>query len=84
MSRRAVTEVEIEGRRLRLSNLEKVLWPAARFTKGQMIDYRRVSAPLLAHLRERPLTLQRYPDGVDAEFFYQKQCPSHRPPWIAT
>jgi bifunctional non-homologous end joining protein LigD len=85
VSRRAVTEVEIEGRRVRLSNVDKVLWPAAGFTKGQMIDYyRRISGQLLPHLQERPLTLKRYPDGVDAEFFYEKRCPSHRPPWIAT
>jgi bifunctional non-homologous end joining protein LigD len=80
-----VTEVEIEGRRLRLSNLDKVLWPRSGFTKGQMIDYyRRISGPLLNHLRDRPLTLKRYPKGVDAEFFYEKRCPPHRPPWIAT
>lgn len=80
-----MTEVEIEGRGLELSNLDKVLWPASGFTKGQMIDYyRRISGPLLPHLRDRPLTLKRYPDGVDADFFYEKQCPSHRPRWLAT
>jgi bifunctional non-homologous end joining protein LigD len=80
-----VTEVEVEGRRVRLSNLDKVLWPGTGFTKGQMIDYyRRISGQLLAHLQERPLTLKRYPDGVDADFFYEKRCPSYRPPWIAT
>jgi bifunctional non-homologous end joining protein LigD len=85
VSHSAATEVEIEGRRVRLSNLDKVLWPDAGFTKGQMIDYyRRISAELLPHLQKRPLTLKRYPDGVDAEFFYEKRCPSHRPPWIAT
>jgi bifunctional non-homologous end joining protein LigD len=85
VSHRAVTEVEIEGRRVRLSNLDKVLRPDAGFTKGQMIDhYRRISAELLPHLQERPLTLKRFPDGVDDEFFYEKRCPSHWPPWIAT
>jgi bifunctional non-homologous end joining protein LigD len=85
VSRSTATDVEIEGRHLRLSNLDKVLWPAAGVTKGQMIDYyRRISGALLPHLRERPLTLKRYPDGVDAGFFYEKQCPSHRPPWVAT
>jgi bifunctional non-homologous end joining protein LigD len=78
-------EVEVEGRRLKLSNLEKVLYPAVGFTKGQVIDYyTRVAPVLLPHLRGRPLTLKRYPDGVDGEFFYEKQCPSHRPDWVRT
>jgi bifunctional non-homologous end joining protein LigD len=78
-------EVEVEGRRLKLSNLEKVLYPAVGFTKGQVIDYyRRVGPVLLPHLRGRPLTLKRYPDGVEGEFFYEKQCPSHRPDWVRT
>ena len=81
----ARTEVEIEGRRLVLSNLDKVLYPAAGFTKAQVIDYYiRISGALLPHLRSRPLTLKRYPDGVDGEFFYEKQCPSHRPEWVKT
>jgi bifunctional non-homologous end joining protein LigD len=78
-------EVEIEGRRLRLSNLEKVLYPEAGFTKGQVIDYyTRVAPALLPHLRERPITLNRYPDGVEGKSFYEKQCPSHRPDWVRT
>jgi bifunctional non-homologous end joining protein LigD len=78
-------EVEVEGRRLKLSNLEKVLYPAVGFTKGQVIDYyTRVAPVLLPHLRGRPLTLKRYPDGVEGEFFYEKQCPSHRPDWVRT
>jgi bifunctional non-homologous end joining protein LigD len=78
-------EVEVEGRRLKLSNLEKVLYPAVGFTKGQVIDYyTRIAPVLLPHLRGRPLTLKRYPDGVDGEFFYEKQCPSHRPEWVHT
>jgi bifunctional non-homologous end joining protein LigD len=78
-------EVEVEGRRLKLSNLEKVLYPAVGFTKGQVIDYyTRIAPVLLPHLRGRPLTLKRYPDGVDGEFFYEKQCPSHRPDWVRT
>jgi bifunctional non-homologous end joining protein LigD len=77
-------EVEVEGRTLKLSNLAKVLWPAAGFTKGQVIDYyTRVAPALLPHLRDRPLTLKRYPNGVDADFFYEKQCPKHRPDWVA-
>ncbi len=78
-------EVEVEGRRLKLSNLDKIFYPATGFTKGQVIDYyRRVAPALLPHLRDRPLTLKRYPDGVEGQFFYEKQCPSHRPDWIET
>jgi bifunctional non-homologous end joining protein LigD len=81
----AAVEVEVEGRTLRLSNLDKVMYPATGFTKGQVIDYyTRVSPALLPHLRDRPLTLKRYPDGVEGEFFYEKQCPSHRPDWVRT
>jgi bifunctional non-homologous end joining protein LigD len=78
-------EVEIEGRRLSLSNLDKVLYPKAGFTKGQVIDYyTRVSPVLLPHLRGRALTLKRYPDGVEGQYFYEKQCPRHRPDWVRT
>ncbi|HEX5223454.1 MAG TPA: non-homologous end-joining DNA ligase [Verrucomicrobiae bacterium] len=68
---------------LSLSNLDKVLYPAVEFTKGQVIDYyRRISDVLLPHLKDRPLTLKRYPEGVNGEFFYEKQCPAFRPKWI--
>jgi bifunctional non-homologous end joining protein LigD len=78
-------EVEVEGKRLKLSNLDKVLYPAVGFTKGQVIDYYTRAAPVvLPHLRDRPLTMKRYPDGVDREYFYEKQCPSHRPDWVQT
>jgi bifunctional non-homologous end joining protein LigD len=78
-------EVEIDGRTLSLSNLDKVLYPAAGFAKGHVIDYyTRVSPVLLPHLRGRPLTLKRYPNGVDAGHFYEKQCPSHAPEWVQT
>jgi bifunctional non-homologous end joining protein LigD len=78
-------EVEVEGRRLKLSNLEKVFYPATGFTKGHVIDfYRRIAPALLPHLQDRPLTLKRYPDGVEGQFFYEKQCPSYRPDWIKT
>ena len=81
----ARVEVEVEGRRLSLSNLDKVMYPEVGFTKGQVIDYyTRVSPALLPHLRGRPLTLKRYPDGVEGEYFYEKQCPSHRPDWVRT
>jgi bifunctional non-homologous end joining protein LigD len=85
MAERTTTEVEVEGRRLTLSNLEKVLYPEAGFTKAQLIDYyARIAPALLPHLRGRPLTMKRYPDGVEGELFYQKNCPEHRPPWVAT
>jgi bifunctional non-homologous end joining protein LigD len=78
-------EVEVEGRRLKLSNLDKVFYPAVGFTKGEVIDYyRRIAPALLPHLRDRPLTLKRYPDGVEGQFFYEKQCPSYAPDWIET
>jgi bifunctional non-homologous end joining protein LigD len=79
------TEVTVENRTLRLTNLDKVLYPKAGFTKGQVIDYMGRMAPvLLPHLHRRPLTLKRYPNGVDAPHFYEKNCPKHRPPWIGT
>jgi bifunctional non-homologous end joining protein LigD len=75
--------VEVEGRQLSLSNLDKVMYPEVGFTKGQVIDYyTRVAPALLPHLRDRPLTLKRYPNGVDGGHFYEKQCPSHRPEWV--
>ncbi|HXD59493.1 MAG TPA: non-homologous end-joining DNA ligase [Thermoleophilaceae bacterium] len=85
MARTAAVEVEVEGRQLRLSNLEKVLYPAVGFTKGQVIDYyTRIAPVLLPHLKNRPLTLKRYPNGVEGKFFYEKQAPSHRPDWVKT
>jgi bifunctional non-homologous end joining protein LigD len=75
--------VEVAGKRLSLSNLDKVMYPAVGFTKGQVIDYyTRVAPALLPHLRDRPLTLKRYPNGVDGQFFYEKRCPSHAPDWV--
>ena len=78
-------EVEVEGRTLSLSNLDKVMYPEVGFTKGQVIDYyTRVAPVLLPHLRGHPLTLKRYPNGVEGQYFYEKQCPSHRPDWVST
>ena len=78
-------EVEVEGRQLKLSNLDKVFYPEPGFTKGQVIDYyTRVAPVLLPHLRGRPLTMKRYPNGVEGKFFYEKECPSHRPGWVKT
>ena len=75
--------VDVAGRELSLSNLDKVLYPEVGFTKGHVIDYyTRVAPAVLPHLRDRPLTLKRYPNGVEAGHFYEKQCPSHRPDWV--
>ena len=79
------TEVEIEGRRLTLTNLEKVMYPVVGFTKGQLIEYFvRIAPVLLPHLHNRPLTLKRYPEGVNGFYFYEKNCPAHRPDWVQT
>jgi bifunctional non-homologous end joining protein LigD len=77
--------VEIDGRKLKLTNLEKVLYPATGFTKGQVIDYyARIAPVLVPHLNNRPLTLKRYPGGVDQEFFFEKNATKHRPDWVKT
>jgi hypothetical protein len=82
---RSSQEVTLRGKRLTLSNLDKVLYPKAGFTKAQVIDfYLRIAPLLLRHLRDRPLTLKRYPDGVEGGYFYEKNCPAHRPPWVRT
>ena len=83
-SARAV-EVQVDGRTLRLTNLDKVYWPEVGFTKGQMIEYyTRIAPALLPHLHDRPLTLKRYPDGIEGSHFFQKDAPSHMPDWIPT
>jgi bifunctional non-homologous end joining protein LigD len=83
MSQKA--QLVVEGKKLSVSNLDKVLYPKVGFTKGQVIDYFiRVAPVLLPHLKDRPLTMKRYPDGVEGEFFYEKNCPSHRPEWVQT
>jgi bifunctional non-homologous end joining protein LigD len=76
--------VQVDGRTLVLSNLDKVLYPAAGFTKAQVIDYyQRVAPVLLPHIAGRPVTIKRYPDGVDGKFFFQKNAPAH-PDWVPT
>jgi bifunctional non-homologous end joining protein LigD len=78
-------EAEVDGRTLRLSNWDKVLYPKAGFTKGDMIRYyAEIAEVLVPHLHGRPLTLKRYPNGVEGQYFYEKQCPSHRPDWVQT
>ncbi|HEX3739170.1 MAG TPA: non-homologous end-joining DNA ligase [Terriglobales bacterium] len=77
--------VEIEGRQLKLTNLDKVLYPAAGFTKGQVIDYcARIAPVLVPHLKNKPLTLKRYPNGVDSMPFFEKNATKHRPEWVKT
>jgi bifunctional non-homologous end joining protein LigD len=76
--------VEVEGRKLVLSNLEKVLYPAAGFSKAQVIDYyQRIAPVLLPHIAKRPVTIKRYPDGVEGKSFFQKNVPAH-PDWVPT
>jgi bifunctional non-homologous end joining protein LigD len=76
-------EVQVGERQLSLSNLDKIMYPEVGFTKGQVIDYyTRIAPVLLPHLRDRPLTMKRYPDGVEGQFFYEKRIPSHAPEWI--
>jgi bifunctional non-homologous end joining protein LigD len=82
VSRKAV---EIAGRRLSLSNLEKDLYPSYGFTKAHILEYyRRIAKFILPHLKDRALTLKRYPEGVEKDFFFEKRCPSHHPEWVKT
>jgi bifunctional non-homologous end joining protein LigD len=77
--------IEVQGKQLKLSNLEKVLYPATGFTKQQVIDYYvRIAPAMVPHLAGRALTRKRYPNGVDEEFFYEKNAPQHRPDWVKT
>jgi bifunctional non-homologous end joining protein LigD len=80
-------QVEVDGKELRLTNLDKVLYPEAGFTKGEMVDYYAKVAPaIVPHLRGRAVTLRRFPEGVDdlASAFFEKRCPKHRPKWVKT
>jgi bifunctional non-homologous end joining protein LigD len=77
--------VDVDGRHLTLSNLAKVLYPEAGFAKGEVIDYyTRIAPVLLPHLADRPLTVKRYPNGVDASFFFEKNAPRGTPSWVRT
>jgi bifunctional non-homologous end joining protein LigD len=82
---REETRVAVEGREINISNLDKVLFPAAGFTKGQLIDYyAKVGPAMLPHIADRPLTMKRFPDGVERPYFYEKHVPSHAPDWVRT
>ena len=77
--------VQVDGRALTLTNLDKVLYPADGFTKAEVLDYyQRISAVLLPHVAGRPMTLKRYPDGVDGQSFFAKHAPAGRPDWLRT
>ena len=77
--------VGIAGKRLSLSNLEKDLYPSYGFTKAHILEYySRIAKFILPHLKDRALTLKRYPDGVDEDFFFEKRCPAHHPGWVNT
>ncbi|MGE5595045.1 MAG: non-homologous end-joining DNA ligase, partial [Hyphomicrobiales bacterium] len=78
-------EVEIEGRKLTLSNLEKEMYAGTGFAKAQVVEYyTRIAPVLLPHLHDKPMTMKRYPDGAQGMYFYEKQAPSHRPDWVQT
>ncbi len=78
-------QLQIGRASVEVSNLDKILYPKTGFTKGHIIDYYiKISRVLLPHLKDRPLTLKRYPEGVEGFFFYEKQCPEHRPKWVKT
>nr|WP_242848788.1 hypothetical protein [Syntrophomonas palmitatica] len=79
------TRVNIEGKQLAISNLDKILWPDDDYTKGDLIDYyARIAPYILPHLHDRPLVFTRYPDGIKGKSFYQKNAPEYMPEWIKT
>jgi bifunctional non-homologous end joining protein LigD len=80
-------QVEVEGKELKLSNLDKVIYPKTGFTKGEMVDYYAKVAPaIVPHLSGRAVTLRRFPEGVEDldSAFFEKRCPKHRPKWVKT
>jgi len=77
--------VDVDGRAVKLTNLDKTLYPAAGFTKGEVLDYyARVAPVMLPHLADRPATFLRFPDGVEEAGFFAKHAPAHRPDWVRT
>jgi bifunctional non-homologous end joining protein LigD len=77
------THVDIDGHRLKVTNLDKVLYPETGFTKGEVIDYYvRVAPTMLTHVAGRGVTFRRFPNGVDGKSFFEKRCPEHRPDWV--
>src|SRR5438552_18248229 len=85
LAKTAKYELNVEGRLVAISNPDKVMYPAAGFTKAHVIDYYvRVSRYLLPHLKDRPVTLKRYPDGIGGKLFYEKDAPRFTPDWVKT
>ena len=85
MSKKRQATLRVAGRDVSLSNLDKVMYPAVGFTKGQVIDYyTRIARHILPHLKDRPITMKRFPNGIDGEYFYEKDAPSFTPNWIKT
>jgi bifunctional non-homologous end joining protein LigD len=85
VEKKETVTVDVDGRHLTLSNLAKVLYPEAGFSKGEIIDYySRIAPVLLPHLADRPLTVKRYPNGVDSQFFFEKNAPRGTPTWVRT
>src|SRR3954454_7674807 len=81
----ARAEIDVGGRRLAIGHLDRVVFPQAGTTKGELLDYYvRIADAMLAHLRHRPLHMHRYPEGVEGPRFWQKGCPEGRPAWVAT
>ena len=78
-----MTEVQIDGRQVRLSNLDKLMYPEAGYTKAQVVDYyARIGPVMVPHLADRAVTMVRWPDGVEGGSFFEKRCPGHAPEWI--
>jgi bifunctional non-homologous end joining protein LigD len=85
VSPKQTVTTEVDGRELTLSNLDKVLYPETGFTKGEVIDYyARIAPVFLPHIADRPLTMKRYPDGVEHTPFFEKHAPKHAPAWLRT
>lgn len=85
MSQKKQATLRVAGRDVSLSNLNKVMYPAVGFTKGQVIDYyTRVASHILPHLKDRLITMKRFPNGIDGEYFYEKDAPSFTPDWVKT
>ncbi len=81
----ASTTLEIDGKDLALTNLDKVMYPETGFTKGQVIEYyKNISRYILPHIEDRPITMKRFPNGIAGQHFYEKEAPSHTPSWAKT